>query len=298
MSCIPIHPLEAAPRPSPTVLPSTVAASAPDPVALVGPGRGTWRTLAGIGIIGGVLSGLFAIGGGILMVPLLVSRAHLDQRQATATSLVAIIPTAMVSSAAYLAHGEIDLVAGALLTLGAIVGARVGSHLLQRISLSWLRWLFIAFILAVAARLLLLAPGRSEVVAMSAVTALGHVGLGLIMGIASGLFGIGGGIIAVPLLVSMFAVSDLAAKGTALLVSIPTSAVGSAANRRSGLVDVRAGLVVGAAAALASLPAVYLALAIPAELSRRLFVALLLAVAIRLTVKARRAERNEQAGRR
>ena len=76
------------------------------------------------------------------------------------------------------------------------------------------------------------------------------------MGVASGLFGIGGGIIAVPLLVSVFAVGELVAKGTALLVSIPTSAVGTLSNRRGNLVDIRAGLIIGTAAAVASVPAV------------------------------------------
>ena len=63
-----------------------------------------WLALALIGLVGGILSGLFAIGGGILMVPLLVWRAHLDQRQASATSLAAIVPAAIVGSATYLAN--------------------------------------------------------------------------------------------------------------------------------------------------------------------------------------------------
>lgn len=260
--------------------------TAPDGRATVRAGRGYWGTLAGIGVIGGILSGLFAIGGGILMVPLLVWRARMDQRRAAATSLVAIIPTAVVSSATYLAHGQIDVVAGAFVALGAIAGAVVGSRLLRRMPLEWLRWTFIVFILAVAVRLLFSAPERGHLVELSVTVAFGYVGLGLLMGVASGLFGIGGGIIAVPLLVSLFAVGDLVAKGTALLVSMPTSAVATMSNRSTGLVDVRAGLVVGAAAAAASVPAVYLALAIPPALSGILFAALLLAVAAQLTVTA------------
>ena len=53
-----------------------------------------------------MLSGLFAIGGGILMVPLLTWRAGMDQRRAAATSLVAIIPTGIVSSITYLVNGQ------------------------------------------------------------------------------------------------------------------------------------------------------------------------------------------------
>jgi uncharacterized membrane protein YfcA len=250
-----------------------------------------WLALALIGVVGGILSGLFAIGGGILMVPLLVWRAHLDQRQASATSLVAIIPVAVVSSAAYLVHGEVDVPAAALIAVGAAGGAVIGSALLRRISVHALRWMFIVFILVIAVRLLFVAPQRGHDLALSPSVAFGYFAVGLVMGIASGLFGIGGGIIAVPLLISFFAVSDLVAKGTSLLVTIPTSVIGTAANQRAGLVDVRGGLVVGVAAAAAAVPAVGLALLISARLSGLLFAALLIVVAAELGVKASRTAR-------
>lgn len=255
------------------------------------PANGRTGTLVLIGVIGGVLSGLFAIGGGILMVPLLVWRARMDQRHAAATSLVAIVPTAAIGSVAYLAHGAVDVVAGVFVAAGAIVGAVIGSRLLRRLPVTWLRWTFIVFILAVAIRLLLVAPGRGHSIPLTPLVMLGYLGLGLAMGIASGLFGIGGGIIAVPLLVSVFAVGELVAKGTALLVSIPTGVVGTTSNRRHGLLyssDVRNGLIVGTAAALASVPAVYVAVAIPATVSGIMFAILLLAVAAQLTIKAAR----------
>jgi uncharacterized membrane protein YfcA len=250
--------------------------------------------LVAIGVIGGILSGLFAIGGGILMVPLLVWRARMDQRRAAATSLVAIIPTAVVSSAAYLIHGDIDVVAGAFVAVGAVVGAVIGSRLLRRLPVTWLRWAFIVFLLAIAARLLLVTPGRGHSIPLTPLVMLCYVGLGLVMGIASGLFGIGGGIIAVPLLVSIFAVGELVAKGTALLVSIPTSVVATTSNHRHGLLqtaDIRAGLIVGTAAALASVPAVDLAVAIPAKVSGILFAVLLVTVASQLAVKSLRSQR-------
>ena len=254
-------------------------------------GGSYWVALVLIGIVGGTLSGLFAIGGGILMVPLLVWRAHLDQRHASATSLVAIIPVAIASSGTYLLNGEVDVLAAAFIAVGAAGGAIIGSALLQRIPVTALRWMFVAFIVAVAVRLLFVTPQRGHTLALSPRVALGYVALGLVMGVASGLFGIGGGIIAVPLLISFFAISDLVAKGTALLVTIPTSVVGTVANQRAGLVDVRAGLVVGMAAAVAAVPAVGLALLMSARLSGVLFAALLFAVATQLTVKATRVAR-------
>jgi hypothetical protein len=259
----------------------------------VAPSRaGYWFALTGIGLVGGVLSGLFAVGGGILMVPLLMWRAGMDQRRATATSLVAIVPTALVGSLTYLLNGQVDVTAAVFVAIGAIAGTVVGTHLLRRIPVPQLRWMFVVFILLVAARLLLVPPHRGDHVSLTVLVAAGYIGIGLVMGLASGLFGIGGGIIAVPLLVSLFAVSDLVAKGTSLLVSVPTSAVGTLSNRRAGLVDVRAGAVVGVAAAAASVPAVGLSLELSARLSGQLFAGLLVLVAVQISVKAGRERAN------
>jgi uncharacterized membrane protein YfcA len=237
-------------------------------------------------LVGGVLSGLFAVGGGILMVPLLIWRAGMDQRRAAATSLVAIVPTALVSSFTYLLNGQVDVTAAVFVALGAVAGTVAGTRLLRRIPVPQLRWMFVVFILLVAARLLLVSPHRGGHVQFTVLVAAGYVGIGLVMGLASGLFGIGGGIIAVPLMISLFAVSDLVAKGTSLLVSVPTSAVGTLSNRRAGLADVRAGLVVGVAAAAASVPAVGLSLQLSARLSGQLFAGLLVLVAVQISVKA------------
>jgi len=69
-------------------------------------------------------------------------------------------------------------------------------------------------------------------------------------------------------------------------VLIPTSVAGTAANRRIGTVDVRAGLVVGAAATAASIPGAALALAVSPKLSGVIFALLLVAVAAHLTARA------------
>lgn len=256
-------------------------------------GAGTpWGSLIVTGAIGGVLSGLFAIGGAIVMVPLLVWRVGMDQRRAAATSLVAIIPTAVVSSATYLTHADVDIIAAGLISIGAIGGAIIGSRLLRRLPLRWLRWLFIAFIVLIAAHLLIAVPGPVGIPTLSPLIAVGYVGLGVLTGVTSGLFGIGGAIITVPVLGSVFALSAAIAKGTALLVSIPTSLAGTMINRHgSGSVDVRVGLILGVTAAATSVPAVYLAVALPPSLSAITFAALLIAIAIQLSIQAIHADR-------
>jgi uncharacterized protein len=248
--------------------------------------RTSWAALVIIGVIGGVLSGLFAIGGAIVMVPLLVWRAGMDQRRATATSLVAILPAAVVSSATYLIHAAVDITAASLVSAGAIAGAIIGSRLLNRLPVAWLRWSFITFLLLTAAHMLVSVPEPPHAQAFSPVVAVGYLLLGILTGVASGLFGIGGAIISVPLLGSIFALSDVVAKGTALLVSIPTSVAGTISNRRgSNPVDVRAGLILGVTAAATSVPAVYAAFALPPKISAVTFAALLIAIAIRLSIK-------------
>ena len=250
-----------------------------------------WAILIVIGAIGGLLSGLFAVGGGIVMVPLLVVLARLDMRSAAATSLAAIVPAAVGGSVTYLLHREIDLVAGALISVGAVLGAMIGSALLKRIPLYWLRWIFIAFVLLVALRMFVVVPVRGETLPFTAALAMGYAALGLVVGIASGVLGIGGGILFVPALVALFAISDLVAKGTSLLVMIPTSVVATLSNWRAGTVDVRAGLVVGVTAAIASIPGSALAIALPPRISAVLFGALLVGVAAQLVTKALGAPR-------
>ena len=245
-----------------------------------------WLVIVLVGLVGGVLSGLFAIGGGIIMVPLLTSFAKLDQRVAAATSLAAIIPTSIVGTVTYAIAGEVDLVAASFVSVGAVGGAILGSALLKRIPLVWLRWMFIVFILLVAVRLFFITPQRGEPAEFTVYVGVEYVILGLVMGILSALFGVGGGIIAVPALISVFAISDLIAKGTSLAVMIPTSAVGTFTNWRAGTVDVRVGLVLGVAAAAASIPGAALALALPPRLSSVLFGSLLVAVAVQLTLRA------------
>lgn len=253
--------------------------------------RAGWMTLMLVGATGGLLSGLFAIGGGLVMVPLLTTFARMNQRVASATSLAAIVPAAVVGSVTYFVAGEVDLAAGGLVSVGAVGGAVIGAALLRRIPLRTLRWMFIVFVLLVAARLLLVTPVRGHHVDLSLAAGASYIVLGIAMGVLSGLFGIGGGIVAVPALIALFGFSDLVAKGTALVVMIPTSLVGTVANWRAGTVNLRAGLVIGLVATITSIPGALIALRIPAKPSSVLFGLLLIGVAAQLARRAIKAEK-------
>lgn len=242
-----------------------------------------------IGIIGGVFSGAFGGGGGVIIVPMLVLMAGFDQRRAAATSLLAIIPSCLAGGITYLLQGHVDLIAVLAISGGAIVGAIAGSLLLKRLPLVGLRWGFIVLLLAVAVRMAFLEPERGRELELTVGLVLAYVAIGLFTGLCSGLFGVGGAVIAVPALVAFVGMSDLIAKGTTLLVMVVTSTTGSVVNRSTGLVDVRAGVTVGVVAAAASVLGAFLALGMPARLSSALFAVLLVLVAVQLTVRAVRS---------
>lgn len=250
-----------------------------------------WWALLVVGLLGGFMSGLFGVGGGILMVPLLILLAGLNQKQAATTSLAAIIPAALVGSATYLANGSVDVVVAGVVAIGGIIGSYLGALLLRRIPIRWLRWLFIALLVVVAVRMFLTVPERGADIELTPLVVAGLVATGLFMGVAAGLFGIGGGVILVPILITVFGQGDLAAKGTSLLTMLPTAIMGTVTNLRGRMVDLRAGAVVGVGATVASFGGASLAFLLPPRASTVLFALLVVVAGVQLTVRAIRLQR-------
>jgi uncharacterized membrane protein YfcA len=201
-----------------------------------------------VGIAGGLLSGLFGIGGGTVIVPALVLWLSMPQRLSAGTSVAAILPTAIVGAATYAIQGHVDWVAGLCLAIGVVVGAQVGSHLLQKVPVGALRWGFMAFLAVVIVSLWFVVPQRSDSIDIEFWSVAGLIVTGFITGILSGLLGVGGGIIVVPVLMFFFGSSDLIAKGTSLLMMIPGSLSGTIGNLRRQNVDLRAAAAVGLSA--------------------------------------------------
>ena len=109
--------------------------------------------LALIGLVAGVFSALFGVGGGILMVPLLIVLLAYDARAATATSLAAIGIIAFAGVVGYTIGGRVHVAEAALVGLPAAVGAIAGTALQQRVPRRSLTLLFAAFLVVVALRL-------------------------------------------------------------------------------------------------------------------------------------------------
>jgi uncharacterized protein len=103
-----------------------------------------------IGLLGGVLAGLFGVGGGIIFVPTLTLGLGLTQLHAEASSLLAILPTAVVGSWRQYRYGNVDVRAAAFVGLASIGGVQAGVALAEAMPESTLRKLFGALLIVTA----------------------------------------------------------------------------------------------------------------------------------------------------
>ena len=106
-----------------------------------------------IGLAGGVLAGLFGVGGGILFVPTLALVLGLTQLHAEASSLLAIIPTAVAGTWRQRRYGNVDLRVAAWIGAGSVVGVELGVLIAESLSGDVLRRAFGVLLLAVAAQI-------------------------------------------------------------------------------------------------------------------------------------------------
>ena len=113
-----------------------------------------WIVFLLIGTGAGVLSGLFGIGGGVVIVPALIFIARMPPQSATGTSLAALLlPVGALGAWEYYRTGNLDLGAGLLVALGLFVGAGLGARLSLQLSPVWLRRAFAVFLALIAVRM-------------------------------------------------------------------------------------------------------------------------------------------------
>jgi hypothetical protein len=118
---------------------------------------GAQRTLrlAAIGTSAGVFSGLFGVGGGTIIVPLLVLWLGYGTREATGTSLGAIVVIAAAAMVTQGAYGNVHLGDGLLVGVPAVGGVLAGTALQQRVDPRTVSLLFAALLVVVAITLLI-----------------------------------------------------------------------------------------------------------------------------------------------
>jgi uncharacterized membrane protein YfcA len=107
-----------------------------------------------IGTLAGVFSGLFGVGGGTVIVPLLILWLGYDERTATGTSLAAIAFIAAFGVAVQATYGNVRVLDGLLIGVPAVAGVLLGTWLQQRVGVRLISVLFAAVLVASAVELL------------------------------------------------------------------------------------------------------------------------------------------------
>jgi len=108
----------------------------------------------GIGLLGGILSGVFGIGGGIVIVPALIFLARLTPITATGTSLGALLlPAGALGAWEYYRKGHLNISAALMIAVGLFVGAWIGARLAQQLTPNQMKRAFAVFLALVATRM-------------------------------------------------------------------------------------------------------------------------------------------------
>ena len=204
--------------------------------------------LAAVGI--GILASMIGVGGGFLVVPMLILGWGFSAQDAAGTSLLMIVFTSTSSTFAYWRQRRVDMRLGLILEAATLPGALLGAYLTSILSSKVLEGMFGIFLAGIAVKMFLARelPDRAEhegSATRKIIDAHGHVfeytpnlaaGLpgGFLAGMSSGLFGIGGGVLKVPLLRLVLKVPMHIAAPTSMFMMIFTSIGGAMAHAALG----------------------------------------------------------------
>lgn len=244
------------------------------------------------GMAAGALSGFLGIGGGAILTPLLVLVLGFEQHRAQGISLAALLPpVGLPAVLAYRRAGVvIELRTVLLLVAGFVFGVLGGAWLAHRISSDLLRWAFASFLAVSAWRALRRPAGQDLTVRegdSASQAAWIMLAIGATAGMASGLLGVGGGLVALPLLQRYGRLDRLQAQATTLammLAPIGLPAVYMYAREQGGLpwpllAAVALGFTLGAGLGALS------ASRVQASVAGRVYAGFLMTVAVVLTVR-------------
>jgi hypothetical protein len=114
-----------------------------------------WQTFVVIGTVGGLLAGLFGVGGGVVIVPALIYLAGFSQHQATGTSLAVLLPPIGLGAAIeYYRHGNVNVPAAIILAVTMLLGSWLGAVIANKISGPHFRLMFGVFVWGLGAYLI------------------------------------------------------------------------------------------------------------------------------------------------
>ena len=236
-----------------------------------------------VGFVAGVLSGLFGIGGGIVIVPIMIWFGHFSQLAANSISLTALLlPVGILAVLAYHKSKMVKVRQALFISLGIFIGVVGGAILALEIPAHFLKRLYGIFLLYIAWTYIdipsLLANRDNQEKTNQQFENLNldrpvcYIVLGFAAGIMSGLFGIGGGIIIVPALISIFKYPYKKAVGTSLMaLLLPVGLPGVLIYNRAGQLQIGPALFIALGLLFGALVGALVAIELPTKLIKRIY---------------------------
>ena len=240
-----------------------------------------------VGLVAGVLSGLFGIGGGLLIVPALTLFLAFSAKTAVATSLAALLlPVGIFAVIEYHRKGLLDLRASLLIALGLFATTLLGAQITLALPDTLFKQAYGVFVivmglrfLGIFARMSSSQPSASQNASDERLSTWKLLLLGLIAGIFSGMFGIGGGIVIVPALMTFFGVEQKRAVGTSLgALLLPVGLPGVLGYWAAGELNLGAAVPVAIGLAIGALGGARIAIGLDPKTMRRMYGIFLLIV--------------------
>jgi len=238
----------------------------------------------GIGLIAGVLSGLFGIGGGIVIVPTLILFCHFTQIAANSTSLAALLlPVGILAVLAYRKEKLIATRAALIIALGLSIGVIGGAISALHLPSSLLKRLYGLFLIYISITYIdfgslfrrkssHLEIEQTEPMSEKQSPFVHFLLLGVAAGVMAGLFGIGGGIIIVPALISIFKYRYKTAVGTSLMaLLLPVGLPGVLIYYRTGQLEIGTALLIGLGLSFGAMLGALIAIEMPTKLIKRIY---------------------------
>jgi uncharacterized membrane protein YfcA len=201
-----------------------------------------WIANLFLGALLGAVGGMMGIGGGLIAIPALAWGYGMDQHLAQGTALVMIVPNVLIGFLRYRQRNRIDLRSTASLAALAMLSTYVSARYASTLDPGRLRLAFALFLIALAGYFSWQLRARPDTPAKAAVSSRFLPVLGVLSGVMSGVFSVGGGLIVVPALVTLFRMAQTQAQGVAMALVIPGALVALFTYAHAGHVDWAVGI--------------------------------------------------------
>lgn len=235
----------------------------------------------------GFFGGLFGIGGGIIAVPLFIIGFGMDQALAQGTALVLMVPNLLIGWWRYNKHHQLPWIAVAAIGFSATLTTWLTAKLAVQLDQHVLHWIFNLFVLVVGVRMLLLRknPSDGQTRSNEPRTATMPI-VGVLGGTSMGLLGMGGGLVATPLLTTVFKHTQTTAQALSLALVAPSSVMALTTYANAQRVDWALGLPLAFGGLFTVSAGVAIAHYLPEKALRRSFAGVMIIAAFWLILQS------------